>query len=91
MKKNHSHLIFCALVLLAAAHPLCLGQTKVAQEPIDQYVVEVFEDSKGKLWFGTLSKGAACYDGKKLSYLSTKQGLIGNAVVSIVEIGRAHV
>ncbi|MDX2072108.1 MAG: two-component regulator propeller domain-containing protein [Haliscomenobacter sp.] len=85
MKKNLSRLFFCALVLLAAAHPLCSGQTKVAQEPIDQYVVEVFEDSKGKLWFGTLSKGAACYDGKKLSYLSTKQGLIGNAVVSIVE------
>lgn len=52
---------------------------------IDEYVVKLFEDSKGSLWFGTLSSGVARYDGKTLTYFSEKDGLVGNAVVSIVE------
>jgi ligand-binding sensor domain-containing protein len=52
---------------------------------IDQYVVEVFEDSKGRLWFGTMARGAAYYDGKSVSYLSMKDGLCDNTVVSIAE------
>jgi ligand-binding sensor domain-containing protein len=52
---------------------------------IDEYVVEVFEDTKGNLWFGTLSRGVARYDGKALSYFSTKDGLCDNTVVCIAE------
>ena len=52
---------------------------------ISEYVVEVFEDSKGSLWFGTMADGAARYNGKTLSYLSTTDGLCGNTVASIVE------
>ena len=52
---------------------------------ISAYVVEAFEDKKGNLWFGTMSDGAARYDGKSLTYLSTKQGLIGDTVTSIAE------
>jgi ligand-binding sensor domain-containing protein len=58
---------------------------------IDQYVVEVFEDKKGNLWFGTLAKGAACYDGKTLSYFSTKEGLCDNNVVSIKEDNEGNI
>ncbi|MCH2199175.1 MAG: hypothetical protein MK081_10370 [Flavobacteriales bacterium] len=54
-------------------------------EQIDGYVVESFEDSKGNLWFGTLSKGAAKYDGESLKYITTDDGLIGNAVIAIHE------
>ena len=53
--------------------------------PIGEYLVEIFEDSKGNLWFGTLAKGVARYDGKSLTYFSTKDGIAGNAVVSIAE------
>jgi ligand-binding sensor domain-containing protein len=53
--------------------------------PIDEYVVEIFEDSKGNLWFGTINKGAAKYDGKALTYLTTEDGLIGNTVTSFAE------
>ncbi len=53
--------------------------------PIGEYVVEVFEDSKKNLWFGTLEKGVAQYDGTSLHYLTTKDGLPSNRVVSIVE------
>ena len=52
---------------------------------IDEYVVEILEDTKGNLWFGTLAKGVARYDGKSLTYFSTKDGLCGNAVVSMAE------
>ncbi len=52
---------------------------------IDEYVVEIWEDKKGNLWFGTLAKGVARYDGNSLTYFSTKDGLCENAVVSIAE------
>lgn len=52
---------------------------------IDEYVVEIFEDTKGNLWFGTMSKGVARYDGKSLTYFSTKDGLCGNTVASVAE------
>lgn len=74
-------LIFSATLLLN-----CSSQTKVKDpSPIDEYVVEIFEDSKNNLWFGTLNKGAARFDGKNLTYFSEKEGLVGNAVVSIAE------
>lgn len=52
---------------------------------IGEYVIEIFEDAKGSLWFGTLSKGVAKYDGKTLRYYTTEDGLIGNYVSSVVE------
>ncbi len=52
---------------------------------ISAYVVEAFEDKKGNLWFGTASDGAARYDGKSLTYMSTKEGLIGDTVTGIAE------
>jgi ligand-binding sensor domain-containing protein len=52
---------------------------------LSEYVVEVFEDSKGNLWFGTMSDGAIRFDGKILTYLSTKDGLCDNTVASIAE------
>ena len=55
------------------------------QTPIADFVVEVFADSKGNLWFGTMSKGVARYDGKSLYYFTTNDGLSGNTVASIIE------
>ncbi len=52
---------------------------------IAQYVVEIFEDKKGNLWFGTMEKGAACYDGKELKYYSTKEGMCGQTISSFAE------
>lgn len=50
-----------------------------------EYVVEAFEDSKGNLWFGTIQKGVARYDGRTLTYFTEKDGLCGSTVVSIAE------
>ncbi len=52
---------------------------------ISEYVVEIFEDTKSNLWFGTNGDGAARYDGKTLTYFSTKDGLCDNTVVGIAE------
>ena len=52
---------------------------------IAQYVVEVFEDRKGKLWFGTVSRGVARFDGRKLNYFTTEDGLPSNTVSSLAE------
>lgn len=52
---------------------------------IGRYVVETFQDSKGYLWFGTLEKGVAKYDGNQLTYLTTKDGLASNRITSIIE------
>lgn len=59
--------------------------TPKTDSQIGEYVVEIFEDTKGNLWFGTVTEGVARYDGKSLTYFSTKDGLSGNTVASIAE------
>ena len=54
-------------------------------DQIGEYIIEIFEDSNGNLWFGTLSNGVAKYDGEHLRFYSEKDGLSYNDVVSIVE------
>lgn len=52
---------------------------------IAQYVTSVFQDSKGHLWFGTLQKGIARYNGKQLRYFTKEDGLPSDRVTSIIE------
>ena len=52
---------------------------------LSEYVVEIFEDSKGQLWFGTVTDGVARFDGKTLTYFSTKNGLCDDTVAGIAE------
>ena len=58
--------------------------------PVGEYVVEIFEDRQGHMWFGTMSEGIARYDGKSLTYLTVEDGLAGNAVVAIAEDHNGH-
>lgn len=60
-----------------------LSKNEIPQ--IGAYVVETFEDSKGNLWFGTLEKGVAKYDGISLTYFTTNDGLPSNRVTTVVE------
>ena len=64
------------------------AQSTVKEEnssQIGQYVTSIFEDSKGHLWFGTLEKGIAKYDGNTLKYFTKKDGLPTNRVTGIIE------
>ncbi len=54
-------------------------------EQLDEYVVATFEDRQGNLWFGTLSSGAARFDGTKLTYFTTQDGLVENRVVDFAQ------
>ncbi len=59
--------------------------TQPNDSQISEYVVDIFEDSKNNLWFGTINNGAAKYDGKSLTFLTTKVGLVGDIVTSFAE------
>lgn len=52
---------------------------------VSEYVRRIFQDSRGFLWFGTNSDGLALFDGNKLSYLNTREGLSGSQVTGIIE------
>lgn len=76
------------LLLIIISTISCQSQGQKIKEQggqIGQYVVDVFEDSKGNLWFGTLEKGVAKYDGKTLKYLTTEDGLLTNRITTILE------
>ncbi|MEM7477828.1 MAG: two-component regulator propeller domain-containing protein [Planctomycetota bacterium] len=77
----------CLLILLALsnASQVFAQPFRSNQDQIGQFVVEVFEDSRGRLWFGTMALGVACYDGKQLNYFTVKDGLAGNTVASVAE------
>jgi len=57
---------------------------------IGEYVREIFQDRNGNLWFGTLMRGVARYDGEALVYFSKKDGLIGNQINGIAEDGAGN-
>ncbi|MDF1698319.1 MAG: two-component regulator propeller domain-containing protein [Saprospiraceae bacterium] len=57
----------------------------LSNSQIGEYVTSAYEDSKGNLWFGTLAKGIAKYDGKKLRYYTTNDGLPTDRVTGILE------
>ena len=55
------------------------------ESQIGEYVTSAFEDSKGNLWFGTNGNGIARYDGEKLKYFTTKDGLPSDRVTALKE------
>ena len=99
MIKSHSLFHFYLLVLGILMLSSCnskipsptnevSNQTQKLVEPkkqIGEYILATYEDKKGNLWFGTQSLGVAKFDGKKLKYYTTQDGLCGNAVISITE------
>jgi ligand-binding sensor domain-containing protein len=52
---------------------------------LDDYIVELYEDRKGHLWFGTVTQGAARYDGVSLTYYNTDSGLVDATVTCVME------
>lgn len=80
--------IFAALSARAAAQALDPDPptpTRDLSAQISAYVRCIFQDKSGHLWFGTNSDGVCRYNGQSLDYLSTKDGLAGNAVRKILQ------
>jgi len=92
MSINDLLIRFCKLIFSLTILISCQAQNESNQssqkkivEQIGEYVVNVYEDKNGHLWFGTLSKGVARYDGHQLKYFTAADGLPSNRVVSIIE------
>lgn len=66
------------------------GTNLFASPQLDDYVVEIYEDSKGHLWFGTISKGAAHWDGVGLTYFTTAEGLVDQTVTCVLEDAKGN-
>lgn len=56
-----------------------------AKEGLSNYVLSIFTDQAGNLWFGTLGEGVAKYNGQSFTYFTEKEGLASNTVRSIIE------
>ena len=52
---------------------------------VSQYIRSIFQDSKGNLWFGTISEGVVRYDEKTLTYFSNPDGFYNQTVYAINE------
>ena len=48
-------------------------------------VMDILEDSRGRLWISTYLGGVSCYDGKTLRTFTTDHGLMDNIVYSLLE------
>ena len=72
---------------LLAADPAVTQTTPDPAVQIGQYVTCVFQDKAGNFWFGTNGQGVSRYDGKSLVAFTTKDGLAGMSVRSIVQTG----
>lgn len=89
------NLLFSLLTILSVSCNLQEKKTETAKidnpteqnniSQIGEYVVETFQDSKDNIWFGTLEKGVAKFDGNKLKYLTTKDGLPSNRITKVIE------
>ena len=91
----------CLIVFIIAFITSCGGQgqshsnkedetiinklSKNVDSQIGEYVIEIFQDSKNNIWFGTLEEGVAKFDGTNLKYLTTKDGLPSNRITSVIE------
>ena len=57
----------------------------VDQGMIDSYVLCIYEDKRGNLWFGTNGGGVSLYNGESFTHFTEKEGLSSNIVWSILE------
>ena len=96
MKQSYLFSKIYLLVFVISFITSCRGQSNKGNdnainklsEKVDSQIGEyvgIFQDSKENFWFQTLEKGVAKYDGKKLVYLTTNDGLPSNRIVDIIE------
>ncbi len=65
--------------------PIRLGLEISKPMPVADYVIEIFEDQRGSLWLGSMSRGLLSIRNDSITYYTTNDGLGSNAVPVIVE------
>lgn len=96
--KNYYKLIY--LLFILSLNFSCVKQKSTGKEEINSEIVNIsqtdtlkfgsgiraiFQDSKGKYWFGIHNMGISNYDGKTFKYITTNDGLLDNQIRSIQE------
>ncbi len=54
-------------------------------------VLAIFEDSKGRMWFGSYGGGLSCFDGKTFTNYNRKNGLSGDNIFCITEDKKGNI
>jgi len=89
--------IFLILVFISACHGQTTRHADADETQIAEYVVDIFEDSKDNLWFGTMAYGAARYNPNAkegedpLVYFTMKDGLPGMTISSFAEDQKGNI
>ena len=56
----------------------------------DNYIQDIFKDSRGFLWIGTKA-GVARFDGKNFKIYSSQEGLAGDDIRTIAEDDKGYI
>jgi ligand-binding sensor domain-containing protein/serine phosphatase RsbU (regulator of sigma subunit) len=85
--KKNSYLLFfiCIYYTSAFSQTYNFKNYNTDQGLPQSQVLSIFQDHRGNMWFGTNSGGASKFDGNKFTTISDNDGLINNAVFSIIE------
>ena len=78
-------IVIAAISCRSSDNSIPIEEVMPTVKAIGQYVTDVYQDDDENLWFGTIEKGLARYDGKELKYFTTDDGLPSDRVVSITE------
>lgn len=78
--ESHEPLIFNAEQTDKSKDPLFYIEGQLCQ-----HLREIYQDSKGNLWFGTNVYDVMMYDGESLQYITEKDGFSGGRVTGIAE------
>lgn len=62
-----------------------LGRVVHGDGQLTEYVRRIFQDSKGRYWFGSNGNGIYQYDGSALRVFSTVDGLAGGQITGVLE------
>ena len=86
IKKNNSILLYLFIICINSFSQTYNFKNYNTEQGLPQsQVLSIFQDHNGNMWFGTNGGGAGKFDGNKFTTISDNDGLINNAVFSIIE------
>ncbi len=95
---NSSPIKILLLIFISSAFLSCKGQEKSKSfkfgktvSNLDDKIWKIFQDSKGKYWFGSNGKGIYHLDGNDLKLFSTTDGLVNDSIRGIQEDNKGNI
>ena len=95
---NSSPIKILLLIFISSTFLSCKGQEKSKSfkfgktvSNLDDKIWKIFQDSKGKYWFGSNGKGIYHLDGNDLKLFSTTDGLVNDSIRGIQEDNKGNI